>query len=287
MTSFGGFSPRLLLIESNVLLSDPLLRSFEKEGYLVKWSADSTEALLLIEQFVPNVIILSWSSVGHSGLELCLKIRANPTLSETKLIVLSDHYRENDVIRVLTVGADDYLTRPVSEAELIARVWAQLRLLRAKSLFSGGKKTFKRAAPVDVMIKNKDISDTFLHNGIIMDLVSRVVKRHGVSIKLRDAEFRLLTILLRDPKRIFTRAELINELWEQPDKIDYRTIDVMMGRLRKALTLPNRTDALRAVRGLGYGLSIDDPLITKRKNRKINVNNEAVASQEIGAAFAP
>jgi two-component system phosphate regulon response regulator PhoB len=281
MTSFDGFSPRLLLIENNEALSEPLLRTFEKEGYLVKWSADSTEAHSLIEQFVPNVIILSWNSVGHSGLELCLKIRSNPTFAETNLIVLSDHHRENDVIRVLTVGADDYLTRPVSEAELIARVWAQLRFLRAKSLFSGGKRTLKRPAPVDVVLKNKDMFDTLKHNGIIMNLVSREVKRHDVTIKLRDAEFRLLAILLKDPKRVFTRSELINDLWEQPDKIDYRTIDVMMGRLRKSLTLPNRTDAIRAVRGLGYGLSIDDPLITKRRNRKPVNSQDSIQVQEL------
>ena len=287
MTSFDGFSPRLLLIENNEALSEPLLRTFEKEGYLVKWSADSTEAHSLIEQFVPNVIILSWNSVGHSGLELCLKIRSNPTFAETKLIVLSDHHRENDVIRVLTVGADDYLTRPVSEAELIARVWAQLRFLRAKSLFSGGKRTLKRAAPVDVVLKNKDMFDTLKHNGIVMNLISREVKRHDVTIKLRDAEFRLLAILLKDPKRVFTRSELINDLWEQPDKIDYRTIDVMMGRLRKSLTLPSRTDAIRAVRGLGYGLSIDDPLITKRRNRKSTTTQDIPSAQDLQNTLSP
>jgi two-component system phosphate regulon response regulator PhoB len=123
--------------------------------------------------------------------------------------------------------------------------------------------------------------DTLKHNGIIMNLVSREVKRHDVTIKLRDAEFRLLAILLKDPKRVFTRSELINDLWEQPDKIDYRTIDVMMGRLRKSLTLPNRTDAIRAVRGLGYGLSIDDPLITKRRNRKPVNSQDSIQVQEL------
>ena len=164
---------------------------------------------------------------------------------------------------------------------MIARVWAQLRFLRAKSLFSGGKRTLKRPAPVDVVLKNKDMFDTLKHNGIIMNLVSREVKRHDVTIKLRDAEFRLLAILLKDPKRVFTRSELINDLWEQPDKIDYRTIDVMMGRLRKSLTLPNRTDAIRAVRGLGYGLSIDDPLITKRRNRKPVNSQDSIQVQEL------
>lgn len=268
MDNFHGFSPRLLIIENDESVADQLLKIFENEGYLVKWSADSTEAFSIIEQYVPNLIILSWGSVGITGLELCLKIRSDPSLIETKLIVVADEHKEMDAIRVLTVGADDYISRPISEIELIARAWAQLRFLRAKSFFSGGKKTIRRAAPVDFMLNDNELKNILRHNGIEMHIEARDVRRHGQPIALRDGEFRMLAILMRDPKKIFTRQELINNLWEQPDKIDYRTIDVMMGRLRKALTLPNRTDAVRAVRGLGYGLSIDDPLISKRRNRK-------------------
>ena len=268
MGSFQGFSPRLLIIDNDESVADQLLRSFENEGYLVKWSADSTETYSIIEQYVPNLIILSWGSVGITGLELCLKVRSDPSLNETKLIVVADEYKEMDAVRVLTVGADDYISRPVSDIELIARAWAQLRFLRAKSFFSGGKKTIRRAAPVDFIFNDKNLDNILRHNGIEMHIDARDVRRHGQPITLRDAEFRMLAILMRAPKKIFTRQELINNLWEQPDKIDYRTIDVMMGRLRKALTLVNRTDAVRAVRGLGYGLSIDDPLISKRKNRK-------------------
>ena len=268
MGSFQGFSPRLLIIDNDESVADQLLRSFENEGYLVKWSADSTETYSIIEQYVPNLIILSWGSVGITGLDLCLRVRSDPSLNETKLIVVADDYKEMDAVRVLTVGADDYISRPVSDIELIARAWAQLRFLRAKSFFSGGKKTIRRAAPVDFIFNDKNLDNILRHNGIEMHIDARDVRRHGQPITLRDAEFRMLAILMRDPKKIFTRQELINNLWEQPDKIDYRTIDVMMGRLRKALTLANRTDAVRAIRGLGYGLSIDDPLISKRRNRK-------------------
>lgn len=269
MDNFQGFAPRLMLIENNQNVAEPLLRCFEKEGYLVKWSADSSEAFSIIEQFVPNIIIVSWGTVGLSGLDLCLRIRSDVSYNETKLIVISDIYNEIDAIRVLTVGADDYLGRPISDVELVTRAWAQLRFLRAKSFFSGGKKTIRRAAPVDFVLNDQELNNTLKHNGIEMLVEARDVRRHGAPIKLRDAEFRLLAILLREPKKIFTRQELINHLWEQPDKIDYRTIDVMMGRLRKALTVPNRTDAVRAVRGIGYGLSLDDPLIVKRKNRRL------------------
>lgn len=268
MDNFQGFAPRLMLIENNLSVAEPLLRCFEKEGYLVKWSADSSEAFSIIEQFVPNIIIVSWGTVGLSGLDLCLRIRSDGSYTETKVIVISEVYNEIDAIRVLTVGADDYLGRPISDVELVTRAWAQLRFLRTKSFFSGGKKTIRRAAPVDFVLNEQEINNTLKHNGIEMLVEARDVRRHGAPIKLRDAEFRLLAILLREPKKIFTRQELINHLWEQPDKIDYRTIDVMMGRLRKALTLPDRTDAVRAVRGIGYGLSIDDPLIVKRKNRR-------------------
>jgi two-component system phosphate regulon response regulator PhoB len=268
MDSFRTFSPRLLLIENDQNIAEPLLRCFEKEGYLVKWSADSSETFSMIEQFVPNIIIVSWGTVGLSGLDLCLKIRSDVSFNETKVIVISEVYNEIDAIRVLTVGADDYLGRPISDIELVTRAWAQLRFLRAKSFFSGGKKTIRRAAPVDFVLNEQEIKNTLKHNGIEMLVEARDVRRHGAPIKLRDAEFRLLAILLREPKKIFTRQELINHLWEQPDKIDYRTIDVMMGRLRKSLTLPNRTDPIRAVRGLGYGLSLDDPLTVKRKSRR-------------------
>lgn len=268
MDSFQGFAPRLMLIENNQNVADPLLRCFEKEGYLVKWSVDGSEAFSIIKQFVPNIIIVSWGTVGLSGLDLCLRIRSDSSYNETKVIVISEVFNEIDAIRVLTVGADDYLGRPISDVELVTRAWAQLRFLRAKSFFSGGKKTIRRAAPVDFVLNDQQLNNTLKHNGIEMDVEARDVRRHGAPIKLRDAEFRLLAILLREPKKIFTRQELINNLWEQPDKIDYRTIDVMMGRLRKALKLPNRTDAVRAVRGIGYGLSIDDPLIVKRKIRR-------------------
>ncbi len=268
MDSFQSFAPRLMLIENNQEVAEPLLRRFENEGYLVKWSADSAEAYSMIEQFVPNIIIVSWGTVGLSGLDLCLRIRSDASLNETRVIVISDTHNEIDAIRVLTVGADDYLGRPISDVELVTRAWAQLRFLRTKSFFSGGKKTIRRVAPVDFVLNGQEISNALKHNGIEMLIEARDVRRHGAPVKLRDAEFRLLAILLREPKKIFTRQELINHLWEQPDKIDYRTIDVMMGRLRKALTVPNRTDAVRAVRGIGYGLSIDDPLIAKRKSRR-------------------
>ena len=149
MGSFQGFSPRLLIIDNDESVADQLLRSFENEGYLVKWSADSTETYSIIEQYVPNLIILGWGSVGITGLDLCLRVRSDPSLNETKLIVVADDYKEMDAVRVLTVGADDYISRPVSDIELIARAWAQLRFLRAKSLFSGGKKTILIAALVD------------------------------------------------------------------------------------------------------------------------------------------
>lgn len=271
MDGSKSFAPRLLLIENDQNIAEPLLRCFEKEGYLVKWSADGAESFPLIEQFIPNIIIVSWGAVGLSGLDLCLRIRSNRSLNETKVMVISDAYSEIDAIRILTVGADDYLVRPISDVELVTRVWAQLRFLRVKSFFAGGKKTLSRAAPVDFLLNDPEIKNNLMHNGIEMLIDAREVRRHGAPIKLRDAEFRLLAILLREPNRIFTRQELISHLWEQPEKIDYRTIDVMMGRLRKALTLPDRTDAVRAIRGLGYGLSIDDPLIAKRKNRRSDI----------------
>jgi two-component system phosphate regulon response regulator PhoB len=283
MDSLLGFAPRLLLIENDQKHAEPLLQRFEREGYLVKWSTDSTEAFATIKQFIPNIIIVSWGAVGANGLDLCLRIRSDISFHETKVMVVSEVYNEIDAIRVLTVGADDYLCRPISDMELVTRAWAQLRFLRAKSFFSGGKKTIRRAAPVDVVLNNQ-ISNTLLkHNGIDMRVEARDVRRHGAAIKLRDAEFRLLTILLKEPKKIFTRQELIKMLWEQPDKIEYRTIDVMMGRLRKALALPNRIDAIRSVRGIGYGLSIDDPLILKTRNRRASLSSGTVPVENLTA----
>lgn len=269
MDNYAGFSPRLLLIENDEQSVEDVLRLFETDGYIAKWSVDSSEVLSVIDTFSPNIIIFSWKTVSLSGLDLCQKIRNNPNFDETKLLVITNYYNEHDAVRLLTIGVDDYIGRPISNTELQARAWSQLRFLRNKNLFSSARKVMRRASPVDLLIKNTSSDKTLKHKGILMNIELREVRRHGEVVQLREAEFRLLAVLLENPSRIHTRNELIYSLWEQPEKIDFRTIDVMIGRLRKALALPNRTDSIRAVRGLGYGLSLEDPLISDRKTKKI------------------
>ena len=261
MDVFVGFSPRILFIENNENVADNLLRCFEKEGYIVRWSSDSIEVQSVLAEFLPNLIILNWNALGTRALDLCQNIRHNSNFNEIKIIVISDEFNENDAIRALTMGADDYAAQPISNPLLLTKAWAQLRPLRNKSLFASGRSVKRRAASTNLFLNKTSSKQSFNHNGITVNIETREVKRHDTLIKLREAEFRLLLLLIENPKKIFTRNEIIYDLWEQPDQIDFRTIDVMIGRLRKALSVPNRSDAIRSVRGLGYGLAIEDPLI--------------------------
>ena len=261
MEGFVGFSPRILLVENTDSAADGFLECFEREGYTVKWSSVGLDVFNLVAEFLPNLIVVNWNSSSPKILEFCQNIRSNHSFNEMRMLIITKKFQDNDAVRILTVGADDYIARPISEQELLARVWAHLRPLRSKSLFANNKKKGPRSALVSSLIDNMNSTERLSFNGIELDIRTREVKRHGHTIKISDAEFRLLAILLQNPKKIFSRNEIIYSLWEQPDKIDFRTIDVMIGRLRKAISVPNRIDAIRSVRGMGYGLNPEDPFI--------------------------
>ena len=133
MSHVIDLSPRIILVENDAIFAESTLIEFERDGYLIKWLTNSDDILNIIEHFIPNIIILNWNSVSESCLKLIAEIRLNQSLNEMKLIVTADLYSGNNAIRALSVGADDYLSKPITEFDLLARVWAHLRLWRIKN----------------------------------------------------------------------------------------------------------------------------------------------------------
>ena len=223
--------PRLLLVEDDRALAELLLWHFEREDFAVVHTADGDEALLLAEERAPDVVILDWMIEGVSGIEVCRRLRRRPATANVPILMLTARGEEADRIRGLETGADDYVTKPFSPRELVARVAAVLRRVRpalaAERLASGD---------------------------IVMDLSAHRVRRGGEDVALGPTEYRLLRHLLENPGRVFSRARLIDAVWPHDSEIDERTIDVHVRRLRQALNAGGRRDPIRTVRGEGYAL---------------------------------
>lgn len=249
---FQNFSPRALLIENDATLAEQLLHAFEREGYLIKWYPDALQAYTDIGTYRPHLVILNRAISGLSALDLCQRLRADLSLNDMKIIMISDNYSESDAVRSLSIGADDYMVKPFSTLELIARAWAHLRPFRMQPTEINKKKTARKI----IRTKFPPIKDSVRleFSGIMVDTDRYIASRDGIELKIRIAEFRLLAILIERPGKVFTREELINRLWEQSELIDARTIDVMIGRLRKDLTRHNKTNPIESVRGVGYAL---------------------------------
>jgi len=223
--------PRLLLVEDDRALAELLLWHFEREDFAVVHTADGDEALLLAEERAPDVVILDWMIEGVSGIEVCRRLRRKAATANVPILMLTARGEEADRIRGLETGADDYVTKPFSPRELVARVAAVLRRVRptlaAEQLTSGD---------------------------IVMDLSAHRVRRGGEDVAIGPTEYRLLRHLLENPRRVFSRARLIDAVWSHDSEIDERTIDVHVRRLRQALNAGGRRDAIRTVRGEGYAL---------------------------------
>jgi len=222
---------RMLLVEDDRALAELLMWHFEREDYEVVRTADGDEALLLAEEQPPDVVILDWMIEGASGIEVCRRLRRKAVTANVPIIMLTARGEEADRVRGLETGADDYVTKPFSPRELIARVAAVLRRVRpalaAEHLACGD---------------------------IEMDLTAHRVRRAGQPIALGPTEFRLLRHLLENPGRVFSRARLIDAAWSRDSEIDERTVDVFVRRLRKALNEGGKADAIRTVRSEGYAL---------------------------------
>jgi two-component system phosphate regulon response regulator PhoB len=226
---------KLLLVEDDKTLAELLVWHFEREEFDVTRTADGEEALLLAEEDVPDIVILDWMIEGISGLEVCRRLRRKGATANVPIIMLTARGEESDRIRGLETGADDYVTKPFSPRELIARVGAVLR--RVRPALAGERLSYA---------------------DIEMDVVSHKAKRGGKTLALGPTEFRLLRHFLEHPGRVFSRERLLASVWPNGADIETRTVDVHVRRLRMALNQGGRPDIIRTVRSAGYALDAED-----------------------------
>lgn len=225
----GDRAPRILVVEDEAALAYLLVYNLEAEGYQVEHVDNGDEAELRIAETPPDLVILDWMLPGVSGLEICRRLRARDGARDMPVIMLTARGEENERVRGLSVGADDYVVKPFSTPELMARVRALLR----------------RARP-------ERIASRLSAGDIDLDRDTRRVRRGGREIHLGPTEFRLLEYFMEKPGRVFTRAQLLDSVWGMSAEIDERTVDVHVGRLRKALIRGRDKDPIRTVRGAGY-----------------------------------
>jgi two-component system phosphate regulon response regulator PhoB len=230
-------STRILIVEDEEALTLLLRYNLEAEGYVVDSAARGDEADLRLQEQLPDLILLDWMLPGLSGIELCRRIRARRETERLPIIMLTARGEEGDRIRGLGTGADDYIVKPFSVPELLARVRALLR----------------RAKPAHV-------ANLLIAGDIELDRVSHRIRRSGREIHLGPTEFKLLEFLMQSPGRVFSREQLLDGVWGHDVYIDERTVDVHVGRLRKAINRPRQSDPIRTVRGSGY--SFDEMFAT-------------------------
>ncbi|WP_334163206.1 phosphate regulon transcriptional regulator PhoB [Phenylobacterium sp.] len=226
--------PHILVVEDEDSLSTLLQYNLEKEGYDVAVAGDGEEALLLVDERLPDLIVLDWMLPKVSGIEVCRRIRQRPEARNVPIIMLTARGEETDRIRGLDTGADDYVVKPFSMTELAARIRAVLRRLRPGLA-----------------------EDRVRCGDIVMDRVAHRVKRSGKEVHLGPTEFRLLDHFMQHPGRVFSREQLLDAVWGSDVYVEARTVDVHIGRLRKALGASDGGDPIRTVRSAGYSLDVD------------------------------
>ena len=223
--------PDLLLIEDDEAIAELIVWHFAREGFSVRQTPDGEQALILVEERVPDIVLLDWMIESLPGIEVCRRLRRNPKSANVPIIMLTARGEEEDRIRGLETGADDYVTKPFSPRELVARVSAVLRRLRP--------------ALAGEMLSYADIE---------LDSVAHKVVRAGQIVAMGPTEFRLLRHFMEHPGRVFSRGQLLDSVWGQDSDIELRTVDVHIRRLRKAINLPGTSDIIRTVRSAGYAL---------------------------------
>lgn len=224
-------APHILIVEDEPAQREMLGYNLESEGYRISTAINGEEALLLISEEAPDIIVLDWMLPNVSGIEVCRQVKSRPETREIPVIMLSARSEEGDKVRGLEIGADDYVTKPYSVTELMARVRSQLR--RARPAMAG---------------------QTLVYDDIQLDAETHRVTRGDEMLKLGPTEFRLLSTFIEKPGRVWSRDQLLDRVWGRDIYVDTRTVDVHVGRLRKALTAKGGTDPIRTVRGAGYAL---------------------------------
>ena len=227
-------APHVLVVEDEAALADLLKYNLEKEGYRVSIATDGEEALLAAEETPPDLVVLDWMLPKAPGIEVCRRLRARQETRNTPIVMLTARTEEGDRIRGLDIGADDYITKPFSMSELLARLRAVMRRIRPGLA-----------------------EDQIIAGDIVMDRVSHRVKRGSREVHLGPTEFRILDHLMQHPGRVFSREQLLDAVWGSDVYVEARTVDVHIGRLRKALMVGDETDPIRTVRSAGYALDVD------------------------------
>jgi two-component system phosphate regulon response regulator PhoB len=223
--------PTVLLVEDEPAQREVLAYNLEAEGFRVVQADNGEEALLLVDEAPPDIIILDWMMPKLSGIEVCRRLKMRPETRGIPIILLSARAEEVDRIRGLETGADDYVIKPYSVLELMARARVQLRRVRPSS--------------AGVVLEFDDIR---------LDPETHRVYRADKVLKLGPTEFRLLTTFMEKPGRVWSREALLDRVWGRDIYVDTRTVDVHVGRLRKALCQFGHEDPIRTVRGAGYSL---------------------------------
>ena len=227
--------PLILIVEDEAPLVTMLRYNLEKEGYRVAAAADGQEALLLLAEERPDLVLLDWMLPSVSGLELCRQIRRRREWRGLPVVMLTARAEEADRVRGLETGADDYVTKPFSRGELMARIRAVLRR--------------SRPALAEEVLTLGDLT---------VDTVRHRVSRSGRAIELSPTEYRLLLHFMENPGRVFSRDQLLNAVWGRDTYVEQRTVDVHIRRLRKALNRDGETDIVRTVRSAGYAFALDE-----------------------------
>jgi two-component system, OmpR family, phosphate regulon response regulator PhoB len=220
---------QILIVEDEQPLVTLLTYNLEAAGYMVQTEMRGDDAELVLRDTIPDLLILDWMLPGMSGIELCRRLRQRTQTKSLPIIMLTARGEESDRVRGLSTGADDYVVKPFSVAELMARVKALLRRLNPALA-----------------------EDAMLAGNLRLDRVSKRVHRGEREVRLGPTEFRLLEHLMKSPGRVYDRIQLLDMVWGRDAEIDDRTVDVHVGRLRKALAKDGETDPIRTVRGAGY-----------------------------------
>ena len=222
--------PHVLIVEDEAALVTMLRYNLESEGYRVSEAVDGEEAILLVIEEPPDLILLDWMLPSLSGIEVCRRIRRNESARDVPIIMLTARGEDSDRVRGLDSGADDYITKPFSPRELLARVRAVLR----------------RSQPSD--------HERLVYGDIEMDLARHRVPRGGRDLNLGPTEYRLLRHFLESPGRVFSREQLLDAVWGRDVYVEARTVDVHIRRLRKTLNEGGLPDLIRTVRSAGYAI---------------------------------
>ena len=226
--------PLVLIVEDEAALMTMLRYNLEKQGFRVEEAGDGEEALTRINELKPDMVLLDWMLPHLSGIEVCRQLRRRPATRELPVIMITARSEDQDAVRGLNTGADDYVTKPFSTEALVARMRALMR--RSNTVPAKGELRF---------------------HDIVLDLAAHRISRNGRQLHLGPTEYRLMEFLMQRPRRVFSREELLDAIWGPSIHVEPRTVDVHIRRLRKAINAPDELDVVRTVRAAGYALDTE------------------------------